>query len=92
LTVTGATLVAGDLVEVTSTWSKISNRIWRGRKCQASGEGGRNGCDGAVGGACHVMAPFNEKNRQRRQEKSPGDGSTGLMGLGLAARVIGVGL
>jgi hypothetical protein len=29
LTVTGATLVAGDLVEVTSTWSKIGNRIWR---------------------------------------------------------------
>jgi hypothetical protein len=29
LTVAGATLVAGDLVEVTSTWSKISNRIWR---------------------------------------------------------------
>ena len=29
LTVTGGTLAAGDLVEVTSTWSKISNRIFR---------------------------------------------------------------
>jgi hypothetical protein len=29
LTVTAGTLVAGDLVEVTSTWSKISNRIFR---------------------------------------------------------------
>ena len=29
LTVAGATLVAGDLVEVTSSWSKISGRIYR---------------------------------------------------------------
>jgi hypothetical protein len=36
LTVTGATLVAGDLVEVTSTWSKISNRIWRVKTATAT--------------------------------------------------------
>jgi hypothetical protein len=36
LTVTGATLSAGDLVEVTSTWSRISNRIWRVKAATAT--------------------------------------------------------
>lgn len=36
LTVAGGMLVAGDLVEVTSTWSKISNRIYRVKAATAS--------------------------------------------------------
>lgn len=36
LTVTGATLVAGDFVEVTSTWSKISGRVFRVKTATAT--------------------------------------------------------
>jgi hypothetical protein len=36
LTVTSATLVAGDLVEVTSTWSRISARVWRVKTATAT--------------------------------------------------------
>lgn len=36
LTVSGATLTAGDLVEATSTWSRISNRIWRVKAATAT--------------------------------------------------------
>lgn len=36
LTVTGATLVVGDFVEVTSTWGRISGRIWRVKTATAS--------------------------------------------------------
>lgn len=36
LTVSSATLAVGDLVEVTSTWSRISNRIWRVKTATAS--------------------------------------------------------
>jgi hypothetical protein len=36
LTVTGATLVAGDLVEVTSTWGQLSGRIFRVKTATAT--------------------------------------------------------
>lgn len=84
LTVTGATLVAGDIVEVTSAWSKISGRIYRVKTATATAIT-LEGCDttsvaqypaGSGTGSIRKITTWLQMSQKLNLEASGGDAKT----------------